>query len=187
MMLRHQDTAIRYGAFVWGAAEAFLFFIVPDVLIGYVALRRGLRAGVIAAVLAALGASVGGAAMYLWAERAPEQALAAVGAIPAVSPAMIEAADADMSKGWFVASLKGPLTSTPYKVYAALAPKHEAGLAAFSAAALPVRLPRFLGVAAIMALIGATVARNLSERWTIRAFTVGWVLFYGWFWLAHPG
>lgn len=187
MCKRQQDTASNAGAFLWGAAEAFLFFIVPDVLIGFVALRRGLRAGLIAALMAAIGASVGGAAMYLWAERAPARALAAVEAVPAVSPAMIAAADADMADGWFVASLKGPLTSTPFKVYAALAPSHGASLPAFSAAALPVRLPRFLGVALVMALIGATVARNLSGRWTIRAFTAGWVLFYGWFWFAHPG
>ena len=103
---------------------------MPDVLIGYVALRRGVRAGLIAAVLAALGASAGGAAMYLWSARAPEQALAAVEAVPAVSSAMVEAASADMtSDGWFVAALKGPLTSTPYKVYAALAPRHGASAA----------------------------------------------------------
>lgn len=160
---------------------------MPDVLIGYVALRRGLRAGAIAALLAALGASLGGAAMYLWAERAPAQARAAVEAVPAVSPAMVEAARADMAHGWFVASLKGPLTSTPYKVYAALAPSQGASLPAFAAAGVPVRLPRFLGVAVLFALIGAVARRNLSERWVITAFTAGWVLFYGWFWLAHPG
>lgn len=187
MRLRHQDTAFRLGALLWGAAEAFLFFIVPDVLIGYVALRRGLRAGLIAALLAALGASLGGSAMYLWAERAPQQALAAVDSVPAVSPAMIGAADSEMGRGWFMASMKGPLTSTPFKVYAALAPSHGVSLPAFAAAALPVRLPRFIAVAVVMALLGALARRNLSQRWTIRAFTAGWVLFYGWFWFAHPG
>lgn len=160
---------------------------MPDVLIGFVALRRGLRAGLLAALLAATGASVGGAAMYLWAESAPDQALAAVEAVPAVSSAMVAAADADMAGGWFVASLKGPLTSTPFKVYAALAPSHGAGLAAFAAAALPVRLPRFLGVALVMALIGMVLKGRVPDRAAIAAFTVGWVLFYGWFWLAHPG
>ena len=160
---------------------------MPDVLIGYVALRRGVRAGVVAAVLAALGASVGGAAMYLWSVRSPEQALAAVEAVSAVSPAMIAAADADMAGGWFMASLKGPLTSTPYKVYAALAPGHGASLPAFAAAGAPVRLPRFVGVAVVMALIGAALKGRVSDRVVIAAFTLGWVLFYGWFWLAHPG
>ena len=120
--------------------------------------------------------------------RSPEQALAAVEAVPAVSPAMIAAADADMtSNGWFMASLKGPLTSTPYKVYAALAPGHGAGLAAFAAAGAPVRLPRFVGVAVVMALIGAALKGRVSDRIVIVVFTAGWVLFYGWFWLAHPG
>ena len=187
MRLRHQDTAFQAGAFLWGAAEAFLFFIVPDVLIGFAALRRGVRAGLIAAVLAALGASVGGAAMYLWSTRAPEQALAAVEAVPAVSPAMIQTAADEMADGWFVASLKGPLTNTPYKVYAALAPTQGAGLPAFAAAGLPVRLPRFLGVAVVMAIIGAALKGRVSDRIVIAVFTAGWVLFYGWFWLAHPG
>jgi membrane protein YqaA with SNARE-associated domain len=161
---------------------------VPDVLVGYAALRRGFRAGLITALLAAFGAVAGGAAMYLWSARAPDQAMAAVEAVPAVSPAMIEAADADMSRdGWLVASLKGPLTSTPYKVYAALAPAHGANLPAFAAAALPVRLPRFLAVAAVLALIGAAAKGRLPERAVIAAFTAGWVLFYGWFWFAHPG
>ena len=161
---------------------------MPDVLIGYVALRRGVRAGLIVAVLAALGASVGGAAMYLWSVRAPEQALAAVEAVPAVSSAMVEAASADMtSDGWFVAALKGPLTSTPYKVYAALAPSHGASLPAFAAAGAPVRLPRFVGVAVVMALIGAALKGRVPDRAVIAVFTAGWVLFYGWFWLAHPG
>lgn len=180
--------ALNAGAVLWGAAEAFLFFIVPDVLISYVALRRGLRAGVVAGLFAALGAVVGGAAMYAWSERAPEPALAAVSAVPAVSDAMVEEARVGMGEdGWFVASLKGPLTNTPYKVYAALAPDHGASLPAFAAAALPVRLPRFLAVAAVFALIGAAVRGRVSGKATRGAFTAGWVLFYGWFWLSHPG
>jgi len=179
---------MRLAAFLWGAAEAFLFFIVPDVLIGYAALRRGVRAGLIAAVLAALGASLGGTAMYLWSAEAPDQALAVVERVPAISPAMIRDADADMTEeGWFVAALKGPLTSTPYKVYAALAPAHGANLPAFAAAALPVRLPRFLGMAVLMAMIAAALRGRVPERALTAAFTAGCVLFYGWFWFAHPG
>jgi membrane protein YqaA with SNARE-associated domain len=50
-------------AFIWGLAEATLFFIVPDVYLGFVALfdwRRALRA--LAAPIA--GAVLGGALMY---------------------------------------------------------------------------------------------------------------------------
>lgn len=179
--------AWKAGALLWGAAEAFLFFVVPDVIISYVALRRGFRAGVIACLLAATGAALGGATMYAWSERSPD-AMAAVRAVPAVSDAMVADAKADMrEEGWFVAALKGPLTSTPYKVYAALAPSEGASLPAFAAAAFPVRLPRFLVVAGVFALIGAAVRGRVSGKVTLTAFTLGWVLFYGWFWTVHLG
>lgn len=188
MQIRHQDTAWKAGVFLWGVAEAFLFFIVPDVIISYVAMTRGFRAGVIACLLAALGAGLGGAAMYAWSEHQPQQAMAAVQAVPAVSEAMVETARADIREsGWFIAAMKGPLTSTPYKVYAALAPEAGASLPAFAVAALPVRLPRFLLVAAGWALIAAVARRRISRRVLLAAFTVTWVLFYGWFWTAHPG
>ena len=176
-----------WAALLWGAAEGFLFFIVPDVIIGLVALRRGLRAGVAAALLAATGAAIGGGAMYLWAQQRPTQAIAAVAAVPAVSDAMIERAGREMSAGWLGAAMKGPLTSTPYKVYAALAPAQGVSLPAWIAAAWPVRLPRFLLVAAGMALIGGLVRERIAPRIGLAVFTLGWVLFYGWFWLSHPG
>ena len=50
-----------------------------------------------------------------------------------------------------------------------------------------MRLPRFLGVAVVMAIIGAALKGRVSDRIVIAVFTAGWVLFYGWFWLAHPG
>lgn len=175
------------AALLWGAAEGFLFFIVPDVIIGLIAMRKGFRAGVIAALLAATGAAFGGGAMYLWAESQPAQARAAVAAVPAVSDAMVARADREMASGWLTAAMKGPLTSTPYKVYAALAPAQGVSLPAWAAAAWPVRLPRFLLVAVGMALIGSVIRERLSPRIGLAVFTSGWVLFYGWFWLSHPG
>ncbi len=144
--------------------------------------------GAMASLAAALGAMVGGALMWLWSANAPNAALRAVAAVPSVSDAMIDKARADMAReGWILASLKGPLTSTPYKVYAALAPQAGAGLPAFAAAALPVRLPRFLLVAAAFSLIGAIMRGRAGPKITLGVFTAGWVLFYGWFWATRPG
>lgn len=166
-------------------AEGFLFFIVPDVIISLAALRRGFRVGVLASLAAALGAMVGGAAMWSWSARSPG-ALRAVAAVPEVSEPMIDAARADMAReGWLVASLKGPLTQTPYKVYAALAPQAGVSLPAFAAAALPVRLPRFLLVAAAFSALGALLRRRLGTKTVLAVFTAGWLLFYGWFWFVR--
>jgi hypothetical protein len=176
------------AALLWGVAEASLFFIVPDLLISYLAMTRGFKAGAWASLFAALGAVVGGAIIFLWSAHDPLGAHRAVATVPAISEAMIAEAQADIdANGWFVAALKGPLTSTPYKVYALLAPRTGAPLAAFAPAALPVRLPRFLFVAAVFALIGQAIGRRLDRRILLAAFTSGWLLFYGWFWVAHPG
>jgi len=177
-----------WAALLWGAAEAFLFFIVPDILIGWVVLRRGWRAGVLVAVLATAGASIGGAALYALSDRYPPSTWNAVSKVPAVSREMMEQAETDVIRdGWLVAAMKGPLTSTPYKVYAALAPRHGASLPAWAAAAFPIRLPRFLLVVAGFALIGRVLEGRVSRRMLLAGFTLGWVLFYGWFWLSHPG
>ena len=161
---------------------------MPDVIIGYVALQRGLKAGVIASLLAAVGAGLGGAALYGWSARDPASALAAVAAVPAVSTTMIVQANMDMTReGWLTAALKGPLTSTPFKVYALLAPTHGASLPAFALAALPVRLPRFLVAALAFAAVRRLARGRVSAPWLKTGFTGWWVVFYVWFWTTHPG
>jgi hypothetical protein len=158
------------------------------VLISYVALKHGLRAGVIACLLAAVGAGIGGAAMYGWSARDPQAALGAVAAVPAVSTPMIVHASVQMDRqGWFAAALRGPVSSTPYKVYALLAPSKGASLPAFALGALPVRLPRFLLSALAFAAIRRLVAERIDARWLMSGFTAWWVLFYVWFWATHPG
>lgn len=126
--------------------------------------------------------------MYVWSQQQPQAARQAVGALPAVTGPMMAKAAADMHReGWLVAAMKGPLTNTPYKVYAIEAPRQGASLAGFVAAALPVRLPRFLVMAAAFALIGRIVGARVSQRTVLWVFTGAWVLFYGWFWLSHRG
>jgi F0F1-type ATP synthase membrane subunit c/vacuolar-type H+-ATPase subunit K len=158
------------------------------VLISYVALKHGLRAAAVACLLAAIGAGLGGAAMYGWSARDPAAALKAVSAVPAVSTSMIVRASAAMDReGWFAAALKGPVNSTPYKVYALLAPSKGVGLPGFAFSALPVRLPRFLLVALGFSILRYFLRERIDARWLMTGFTAGWLLFYVWFWATHPG
>ncbi|WP_150131464.1 hypothetical protein [Caulobacter mirabilis] len=144
--------------------------------------------GALAAGLAAAGAMAGGLAMYGWSARDPQAARAAVAAVPAVSDAMIADADRAMrDKGWFRAALEGPTTSTPYKVYAMLAPGQGVAPLPWAAAAFPVRLPRFLLVAIGFALLGRLIGERVSRPAALGVFTLGWLVFYGWFWWSHPG
>jgi membrane protein YqaA with SNARE-associated domain len=51
------------AAALWGFAEATLFFIVPDVLLSIIAVRRGRRPAWIAMAWTIAGAIAGGALM----------------------------------------------------------------------------------------------------------------------------
>jgi membrane protein YqaA with SNARE-associated domain len=175
------------GAFVWGVAEATLFFIVPDVLLSYMGLRFGRHTAITASVVAALGAALGGAFMYLWSLSDPPGAYAAVLATPAVSAQMADAAWAAMARdGWFAATFLGPLTSTPFKVYAVLAPHADAPLVRFMVAAVIARLPRFL----LMSVGSAYLARWLEPRFGMRRLSLmlglAWLAFYVVFFAVMP-
>src|SRR5579864_4026571 len=78
-----------WAGFIWGFAEATLFFIVPDVLLTFIALysfRRSVK--VLAFIL--LGALVGGTLMLYAGQHSPEQAKAVVLRVPFVSSSMFD-------------------------------------------------------------------------------------------------
>jgi hypothetical protein len=107
-------------------------------------------------------------------------------AVPAISAAMAQAAQSAITENWFLATLLGPLSSTPFKLYAILAPAAGASLPAFALAGLAARLPRFLIVAAGTALIGQGLARWLSERQRLWLLIGAWLLFYAAFFALMP-
>jgi hypothetical protein len=171
---------------VWGVAEATLFFFVPDVLLSYIGLKRGAKSAGVASVVAAIGAGLGGAIMFAWSSGDPQTAREAVLAVPAVSEAMAARAEQAMRENWFVATLLGPLTSTPFKLYAILATHAGASLPAFALAGVAARLPRFLIVSIGVALIGRALSRWLSERQLLWLLIGAWLLFYAAFFALMP-
>jgi membrane protein YqaA with SNARE-associated domain len=181
-----KTNALHVAAFIWGVAEATLFFFVPDVLLSYIGLKRGVTPAVRASIIAAIGASVGGVIMYIWSSEDFETAYAAVSAVPAISDAMVGRALDAMAPNWFLATLFGPLSSTPFKVYAILAPAVNAPLPAFALAAIAARLPRFLIVSIGVSLIGRFLSRWLSERQLLWVLIGAWLLFYAAFFTLMP-
>ncbi len=186
-MARLKRNALDVAAFIWGVAEATLFFFVPDVLLSYIGLKHGVKVAMRASVIATLGAVTGGVIMYLWSTSDPTAAHAAVLAVPAISDAMFSRAADAMRGDWFAATMLGPLSSTPYKVYAVLAPHAgEAPLPAFALASIVARLPRFLVVSVGAALIGRRLSRWLSPRQLLWVLIGAWLLFYAVFFALMP-
>jgi membrane protein YqaA with SNARE-associated domain len=163
------------AAGLWGYAEATRFWLVPDILLGWIALNR--PAWVMPSVIAAtIGAVLGGAAMH---QHAREER-ARLTQIPGISEAMlIDAHERFASQGWG-ALVRAPIDGIPYKVYATEAGVAGAPLAELIAWTPAARAWRFLLTAVGAALIGRvfslSVRRN-EGRWFIA--TVGfWVVVY---------
>jgi membrane protein YqaA with SNARE-associated domain len=175
-----------YGfAALWGLAEATFFFFVPDVLLSGVALRDTRRA-LWAGVFALAGAMIGGVAMYGWGAHAPQQAAAAVEAVPAISPALMRDAHDALAGQGALAMILGPLSGTPFKVYAVQAASAGISFGTFLLASIPARLPRFLLVALLAGLAAHALRRRFAAP-TIRAIWLGaWVLFYAVYFARMP-
>jgi membrane protein YqaA with SNARE-associated domain len=178
--------ALDIAAFIWGVAEATLFFFVPDVILSYIGVKRGPRGALFASFYAAIGAAIGGALMYLWSAHDPVTATSAVAAVPAISDVMMEMAAEDMRMNWFDATLLGPVSSTPYKVYASLAPHVGVSLPAFVLASVLARLPRFLIVSIGVAWIARVIEPWLGPRAPLLILIGAWLLFYAAFFALMP-
>lgn len=166
-------------ALMWGFAEATLFFIVPDVWIGLLALFDW-RAGLRAAGWAVVGALMGGALMYgAGAYLEAERSARLLDAVPAISPPMIEQVETAMRDEGPRSVLWGPLSGTPYKIYARTAGEQSQPLLGFLLWTVPARGARFVLIVVVSAL-GAAVVRRMTSSvgWLIGLYLFAWVVFY---------
>jgi len=177
---------MKQVAMAWGFAEATLFFIVPDVWLTLVA-RKRLRTGLIASLYSLAGALVGGILVY-WLGATHQQTLIGVmEALPAIGPEMVDQVRDALSGQGVFALLLGPLSGTPYKLYAAQAAHSGVGLAPFLLISIPARMIRFL----LVTLLSYYGLKALANWWPgvnrLLVLSVCWVLFYGWYFSVMPG
>lgn len=166
-------------AFLWGLAEATLFFIVPDVYLGFVALLHW-RKGLLAILAAVAGAMIGGAIMYTLAAANGVAINQLLVRIPLISPEMVHTVAEQMRGSGLVAMVSGPLQTIPYKIYAAQAGQQHLPLIPFLLVTIPARLERFLPVALGSAALG-TAFKRFVQRHTplvIAAYGLMWVAVY---------
>lgn len=167
---------------LWGFAEATLFFVVPDVLITWVALFS-LRRSAVQLALVIAGSLIGGALMYAWGAKAPETARAAVERIPFVTDTMFHSTADDLRQSGASAMLHGPLSGIPYKVYAVQAPAYTS-FPAFLAVSIPARLERIVPSWLAFAALGTLLRRRWPQRLRLGviAHLAFWGISYLWYW-----
>jgi membrane protein YqaA with SNARE-associated domain len=167
--------------FLWGFAEATLFFVVPDVWLGWVALvaRRAAWA-VLAFVL--VGALLGGAVTYgVSKATAPSTSAALADGVPTVDRDAIDRVSREMEQDGPRSVLAGPLRmGTPYKLYARAAGVQDESLVAFLLWSIPGRLERMLPVL-LVALAAGYFFRGWVEanrRPALAIYAAVWLAVY---------
>ncbi len=177
---------INLAAGLWGLAEATLFFIVPDVWLSLTG-RRRLKTGLLACLWALVGALAGGALVYVWGVYDRPGALAVIEKMPAISPAMVERVAAQLADHGVLAIFIGPLTGTPYKLYAAQAADAHIGWAVFMLISIPARGIRFVAVTAGVHFLLQCLVPARAHTHSTALILSAWVLFYSYYFTVMPG
>ena len=174
------------AAALWGVAEATVFFVVPDVLITYAAVRWNFRAGLKLSLATALAAAAGGAVLWWWGAVDANAARAAMLRVPAIGPDLLEKARAGMAgANWPLNLTMGALSGTPYKLYAVEAGARGIDALLFVALSIPARLVRFVLTAAL-AVTGHALFKHLGiERWSMRVLALAWIIVYATYWIIR--
>lgn len=167
-------------AALWGFAEATVFFIVPDVLLTWIALQSYKRA-FIACVWALGGALLGGSILWFIGGNDPDPARALFSSLPGIDRAMISSVTSQMEDDGLAALFIGPIIGTPYKLYAVEAGNLDIGLVAFLLVSIPARLMRF----AFAVLFAGAISHVLHKWFPLSVLRgghiVAWIVFYTWY------
>jgi len=170
------------AAFLWGLAEATFFFVIPDVLLSFVAILDWPRTW--KHVLAATaGALLGGALLFHWASVDSAAAHAAVSHVPFIRERMFRKVSGGFRHEGWLAILLGSFSGIPYKLYAVEAPKFTSPLE-FLLATPPARAVRFLLVWAGFGTVASWLRK--CRAWPfcrlVKIHGALWIASYAFYW-----
>ncbi|HXP74766.1 MAG TPA: hypothetical protein VN823_11525 [Stellaceae bacterium] len=173
-------------AALWGLTEATVFFLVPDVILTYVGALRGVKAGLMACGFALAGALAGGSLTFILGARAPDAVFAFLAHLPAISSGMVADVQTEVVTRGPWAMVLGPLTGTPYKIYAAVAGAQGVSYPLFLAVSVLARLPRFAGATVIAAWLAPRHPTQALRRRIQAVWLAIWIAFYAIYFSIMP-
>jgi membrane protein YqaA with SNARE-associated domain len=170
------------AAFVFGAAEATFFFIVPDVFTSWLVIRQS-RSGFLACVYATMGAVIGGSILF-WIGKDQELrsiALEACAVLPGIQMPLISHAAAELRENGLGGLFTGVLSGIPYKLFALQVAPLGIRFSDFIIASIAARLMRFIAVTAFTWLVFHVIFVKWSNKVKLCLHGVVWVIFYGFY------
>jgi membrane protein YqaA with SNARE-associated domain len=166
----------NFIAFVWGFAEATLFFIIPDVALSVIVLK-GIDVGLEACFYALAGALTGGTIMFYWGRADIEKVTRILTTIPAIRSKDVEEVRSDLQKSGIIAILLGPFFGIPYKIYAVYA-HLITSIFYFLLISIPARVVRFVLATLATRYIIDKFLPNASYLIQIQVILIFWVFVY---------
>ena len=163
-------------AIAWGLIEASVFFIVPDILLTYLALKDPRRA-----TKACLWALVGGTAMFSWGNYDLKGAERFLTEIPAIDKQLLQKVEGQIENDGVKAIFYGPIAGRPYKIYAVYAGGKEVDSLTFFLISIPARLLRFILLTWITWWVASKLLAKLQARSRTFILSGIWIAFYGWY------
>ncbi len=178
--------------FLWGLAEATVFFVVPDVLLCYWAMRSAREA--LASTLAVVfGAMLGAVVLYLCLGLDGER-YASIhqvwASLPGFKVKMAEVAAEHLRAGGAAGLLSGPVSGIPYRVYVLEAWKRQLPLGDVLLWTPVARLERIAIAPLVVLALRFVAERLLAPRfprvpwyWLLAALIViYWIAIDVWYW-----
>ncbi len=183
MLTGRRAEAIGFG---WGVAEASLFFVVPDVWVGWIAIvAPRLALPVLLATTA--GAVLGALLLAVAAPVATDALMAWFAAVPGILPGDLSTAREQLAAGGVGSFVASPLGGIPLKLYAFAAGMDAFGTLPLALGVVLNRLVRVGGFTLLMVALG-WVGRPLLRRRpgvVLLLYVAGWIAFYAAFWTAR--
>lgn len=165
--------------FLWGFAEGTVFFIVPDVYLGLVALFNWKR-GLWAMAAAVVGAMVGGSVMYSLAMKDLSAVNLFLTRIPLINAEMVADIANKMQADGLLTMVNGPLRGVPYKIYAVQAGGQSLPYPPFLFMTILARLERLLPVTLLAGGVGKWLSNFVGKhtRLVVAAYVLIWGIIY---------
>jgi membrane protein DedA with SNARE-associated domain len=191
-MDRSKDQAVVSGL-LWGLAEATFFFIVPDVLLCYWALRSA-RSAFSATLSVVLGAMLGASLLYLFPQLSEVLQRIWVD-LPGFGPKMITVAKEHLQQEGARGLLLGPTSGIPYRIYVVQAIQQEISWSELMLWTPLARLERIviapivvLGLRSGLDFVSKQLSPKLQINIRMRKAILGslvalyWIGLYWWYW-----
>ena len=163
-------------AFLWGLAEGLVFFVVPDVYVGFVAIFSA-SAGLSALVFSVIGSLVSAVVVFLVTPLLGKNLNHLLLHIPGISEKMIQGVVHALQTNGFLSLINAPLSGVPYKIYSVNAALQHFPLFQYLLWSIPSRLERILPVTIVALILGRLFKKN------ILAFTTIWIVGYALLWV----